>query len=111
MGGALHRIALRILNALHLHLDIPSVRLHDLNPVTCTEFIALFNLSQSIFRHAADDAQLNIFPHIGAVVIDLRLFRRLSEIEARGELSVGAFSDLFLIPVSYTHLDVYKRQG
>ena len=44
------------------------------------------------------------------------ILQAVSKVNAHGNLitksrQIGAYADDIVIPVSYTHLDVYKRQG
>ena len=117
MRRALYRLHLFIINGLHLHRYILSVRLHDLDLVSHAELIALRDLRQPgaglmclirsphsparhrLILHIFHNPQVYVFIHIGIVIVDLRLFVRLAEIKSGGELSVSTLGDLRLVPL------------
>ena len=99
MGRALHILSVFIQDAFHAGRHITAVRLHDLDFISDTELIALFNGNQTAILRRIHNAEINRLADVGAVIIDLGFFRGPSEEKSGIELPVGAFSDFMQVPV------------
>ena len=98
MGSALCGIALLIIDRLHRNHHIGSIRLHDLDGLSHSEFISLCNLNVSSLVNCFRKAKIGVSLLVGIVVIDLGFLVRLAVEEACGEFTVGTACDLLLIP-------------
>ena len=89
MGSALCGIALLIIDRLHRNHHIGSIRLHDLDGLSHSEFISLCNLNVSSLVNCFRKAKIGVSLLVGIVVIDLGFLVRLAVEEACGEFTVG----------------------
>ena len=79
MRTGLHRLSFIIRHGAHSHLDIASVRFHNLNGLTDRELITLLKAVHSGSILLSYDAQIRIALLVRIVIVDLCLFRRLCQ--------------------------------
>lgn len=98
MGCTVHTFSLLGVHSFHRDRYIGAVRLHDFYGIAHAEFVPLLDPAQRIL-YCLHNSQINIFVHVSVIIIDLRIFIRLAEIEPRRKLTIGALGDLCLVPV------------
>ena len=87
-----------VIDCKDFRLHIASIRLHDLNLLTYREFIFLFQPDETVL-YLVCNTKIRIIFQIGIVIVNLRLFIRLSEEEACCKFAVGTVCDLLFVPV------------
>ena len=92
-------ISIFVADALYNYFQISAVRLHDLNSLAYRELIFLFNAAAAFSVRLFHCAKIGVILYISIAVVDLGITSRFSKVETCSKFTVGAFSDLFLVPL------------